>query len=406
MNALGGLELLAPGGDKESLVAAVRFGADAVYVGGKEFSMRVSPANFTLEELYKAVDYAHSRNVKVYLTCNTLPRNDEIERIPEFLARAAECGVDAFIISDLGVLALAKKYAPDVDVHISTQMGVVNFMTARQLHEMGAKRVVLARELSVSDIGEIRAKTSRDLELEVFVHGAMCVSFSGRCLISSYLTGRDANRGDCAQPCRWNYALVEEKRPEEYFSVVENEEGTYFFNSKDLCMIEHLDDLLKAGVSSFKIEGRAKSSYYVSVVTNAYRLAIDKLLADPENYLSEDWVVQEVNKVSHRDYCTGFYYGYPSQIYERGSYISDSLVVAVVEGYENGELIISQRNRFFEGDAAEVLEPRKRPYSIRLENLKDIEGNAVSVANRAAAVIKMPYPNPIEKGSIIRMDKK
>lgn len=390
----------------ESLIAAVRFGADAVYVGGKEFSMRASAGNFTLEELYEAVEYAHSQDVKVYLACNTLPRNDEIDHMPDFLKKVAECKVDAFIISDLGVFSLVKKYAPDVEVHISTQMGVVNFVTAQQLYDMGAKRVVLARELSVSDIAEIRAKTSKDLELEVFVHGAMCVSFSGRCLISNYLTGRDANRGDCAQSCRWKYALVEQKRPGEYLPVVEEKEGTYLFNSKDLCMIEHLDDLFKAGVSSFKIEGRAKSSYYVSVIANAYRLAIDKLLSDPENYSLDDWLVQEVNKVSHREYCTGFYYGYPTQIYKDSSYESDALIVAVVEGYENGELVISQRNRFFEGDTAEVLEPRKKPYPIKLENLTDSEGNAVTVANRAAAIIRMPYPNAIKKGSIIRMDKK
>ncbi len=400
------IELLAPAGDMESLIAAVRFGTDAVYVGGKEFSMRVSPQNFDLGELCKAVEFAHSKNVKVYLTCNTLPRNNEIERMPAFLKGAAECGVDAFIVSDLGVLGLVKEWAPQVDVHVSTQMGVVNYESARRLYDMGAKRVVLAREMSIDEIAEIRYKTPKELELEAFVHGAMCVSFSGRCLISNYMTGRDANRGDCAQPCRWKYALVEEKRPGQYFPVVEDEEGTFFFNSKDLCMIEHLDDLYRAGITSFKIEGRAKSSYYVSVVTNAYRHAVDKLLEDPENFSLDDWIVREVYKVSHREYCTGFYYGYPTQVYDTGGFVSDSLVVAIVEGYENGELVLSQRNRFFDGDIAEVLEPGKKPYPIKLHNLRDEEGNKVAVANRAAAKIIMPYPNPIVPGAIMRMDKK
>ena len=292
-------EILAPAGDMERLQAAVSFGADAVYLAGQEFGMRTSPNNFTQEELVKAVNLAHENNVKVYLTCNTLPRNDEIDRLPEFIQSVANAGVDAFIVADVGVLQLIKKYAPNVDVHISTQAGVVNYLTARTFYELGANRVVLARELTLDDIAEIRAKTDKNLELEVFVHGSMCVSFSGRCLLSSYLTGRDANRGDCAQPCRWKYNLVEENRPGQFFPVFEENGGTYFLNSRDLCMINHIPEVVKAGATSLKIEGRAKSAYYVAVTTNAYRHALDLFL---ENNPLELWISEELEKISHREY--------------------------------------------------------------------------------------------------------
>lgn len=301
-------ELLSPCGDMESFYSAINFGADAVYLAGKEYGMRTASKNFSLEELKAACEFAHSNNRKVYLTCNTLPRNKDVLSIPRFLKACAECGVDAFIIADLGVFELAKKYAPDVERHISTQGGIVNFESANAWYNMGASRVVLARELSLDEIAEIRAKIPKELEIECFVHGAMCVSFSGRCLISSYLTGRDANRGDCAQPCRWKYHLYEENREGQFFAVEENDKGTYLYNSRDLCMIEHIKELCKAGISSFKIEGRAKSAYYTSVITNAYRNAIDEYFDNQTNdeYKVSSWIVEECEKISHRAYNTDF----------------------------------------------------------------------------------------------------
>ncbi|MBQ4100542.1 MAG: U32 family peptidase, partial [Oscillospiraceae bacterium] len=293
----------------ERLVAAVTYGADAVYLGGKAFGMRAASANFSPDDLKTAVDFAHKNGVSVYLTCNTLPHNDEVEKLPDFFDAAKAAGVDALIISDIGVLMAAKKHLPDMEIHISTQAGIVNYLTANEFYNMGAKRVVLARELSLDEIKQIRDKTPPELDIEAFVHGAMCVSFSGRCLLSSYLIGRDANRGECAQPCRWSYRLVEEKRPDLYFPIEETQKGTYILNAKDLCMIEHIDKLVEAGITSLKIEGRAKSAYYVSVVANAYRLAVDEYLKNPVTYKTPDWLVTEVQKVSHRQYSNGFFFG-------------------------------------------------------------------------------------------------
>ena len=399
-------EVLSPAGDMERLLAAVNYGADAVYLAGKEFGMRASPANFDMESLKKAAEICHERNKKIYLTCNTLPRNNEIERIPEFLKQAAEAGVDAFIIADLGVLDIAKKVAPNVDVHISTQTGVVNYETARSLYNMGASRVVLARELSLEEIATIRAKTNPNLEIETFVHGAMCMSYSGRCLISQYMTGRDANRGDCAQPCRWKYSLMEEKRKGEYFPVVEQENGTYFFNSKDLCMIEHIPELLKAGVTSLKIEGRAKSAYYVAVVTNAYKQALLDYYKMGENFELEPWIREEVYKISHRKYSTGFYFGgEPGQIYDNGGYVKDYEVVAVCENYQDGMIEISQRNKFLKGDELEVLMPDKKPFKFTAEKIIDEKGNEMESAPHAMQKLFIPFENEIEKGAYLRKVK-
>lgn len=399
-------EILSPAGDMERLFAAVNYGADAVYLAGKEFGMRASPANFDMESLKKAAEICHEKNKKIYLTCNTLPRNDEIERIPEFLKQAAEAGVDAFIIADLGVLDTAKRVAPNVDVHISTQTGVVNYETARSLYNMGASRVVLARELSLEEIATIRAKTNPNLEIETFVHGAMCMSYSGRCLISQYMTGRDANRGDCAQPCRWKYSLMEEKRKGEYFPVVEQENGTYFFNSKDLCMIEHIPELLKAGVTSLKIEGRAKSAYYVAVVTNAYKQALLNYYKMGENFELEPWIREEVYKISHRKYSTGFYFGgEPGQIYDNGGYVKDYEVVAVCENYQDGMIEISQRNKFLKGDELEVLMPGKKPFKFTAEKIIDEKGNEMESAPHAMQKLFIPFENEIEKGAYLRKVK-
>ena len=396
-------EILAPAGDMERLMAAISYGADAVYLAGKEFGMRTSPNNFGEEDLKKAVEICHKQNIKVYLTCNTLPRNDEIDKLPNFLSFAASVGVDAFIICDLGVLEIAKKVAPNVDIHISTQTGVVNYSTARALYDMGAKRVVLARELSLEDIATIRAKTNPELEIETFVHGAMCVSFSGRCLISSYLTGRDANRGNCAQPCRWKYHLTEEKRKGEYFPVIEDEKGTYFFNSKDLCMINHIPELLKAGITSLKIEGRAKSAYYVAVTTNAYKSALNDYYKEKDNFKLKPWIQEEVYKVSHRKYCTGFYFGdEPGEVYESGGYEKNCDVVAVCDNYKDGVMQISQRNRFFDGDELEILEPGSEPFRFKAENITDEFGNKITSAPHPMQKLFIPIDREVKIGAYIR----
>lgn len=396
-------EVLSPAGDMERFYSAVDFGADAVYLAGKEFGMRTSSQNFDQESLKKATEYAHKNGVRVYLTCNTLPRNDEILRLPKFLEESQDAGVDAFIISDIGVLNLAKKYASEVDIHISTQAGVVNYETANAFYNMGAKRVVLARELSLNDISEIRAKTNKDLELEVFVHGSMCVSFSGRCLISSYLTSRDANRGDCAQPCRWKYHLVEENRKGQYFPVIEDDEGTYLFNSKDLCMIDHIPEIINAGASSLKIEGRAKSAYYVAVTTNAYKHAVNDYYTCLENYKLKPWIKEELDKISHREYNTGFFFGVePGQVYSNGGYIRKYDVVAVCDDYKDGVAIISQRNKFFKGDKLDVLEPKGKPFDIFADQIYDEWNNEVDCAPHAMQKLFIKVDRPIKKGALFR----
>lgn len=395
-------ELLAPAGDMERLNAALNFGANAVYLAGQEFGMRTASANFSNEDLKEAVKLAHSRGVRVHLTCNTIPHNDELARLPDFLAFAQEVGVDAFIMADVGVMALAKKYAPKVDLHISTQAGVTNYITAQAFYDMGAARVVLAREVPLNDIAEIRAKTPKALEVECFVHGAMCMSFSGRCLLSSYMTGRDANRGDCAQPCRWEYALVEKNRQGQYMPIEEDSRGSYILNSRDMCMIEHIPELMQAGVSSFKIEGRAKSAYYVSVITNAYRQAIDSVLQHPDEPIPA-WILEEVNKISHREYSNGFYMNHePGQVTSNGGYVREYDVIAICEGYENGVATLSQRNRFFRGDVADILEAGKQPYEVALENITDEYGNALENAPHAMMRVLLKTERPIAKGAILR----
>lgn len=398
------LEVLAPAGDEERFDAALNYGADAIYLGRKQFGMRSSPMNFDFEQLVSAVDRAHAKGVKVYLTCNTLPRNSEIPEFEQFVREAAEAKIDALIVADIGLLMLVKKYAPDMEIHISTQTGIVNYATARELHNMGAKRVVLARELTLDEVAEIRAKTSPDLDIEAFVHGAMCVSFSGRCLLSQYLVNRDANRGECAQPCRWGYHLMEEKRPGEFFPVYEDEKGTYILNSKDMCMIEHIDKLADAGVMSLKIEGRAKSAYYVTVVTNAYRMAVDEYYKNPDNFRLPDYIRDEVYKVSHRKYCSGFFFGAPeeSQYYENSGYIRNYDVVAVVESCENGIVYCTQRNKFFAGDTVELLAPSQKPVELMLEKLYDEENNEIETANHAMMKFSFRSELTFPKGTVIR----
>ena len=400
---LSDLEVLAPAGDEERFNAAINYGADAVYLGRKQFGMRASPLNFDFEQLCNAVQKAHEKGVKVYLTCNTLPRNNEIPFFEQFVREAVEAKVDAMIVADIGLLMLIKRYAPDMEIHISTQTGIVNYVTARELYNMGAKRVVLARELSLDEIAEIRAKCPDDMDIECFVHGAMCVSFSGRCLLSQYLVNRDANRGECAQPCRWGYHLMEEKRPGEYFPVFEDEKGTYILNAKDMCMIEHIDKLAEVGVTSLKIEGRAKSAYYVAVVTNAYRMAVDEYRKDPYNFKLPDWIRDEVYKVSHRKYSKGFFFGTPeeSQYYENSGYIRNYDVVAVVEECRDGIVYCTQRNRFFAGDKVELLAPSCKPVELVLDTLYDENGEQIETANHAMMKFSFKCGQVFPSGTVI-----
>lgn len=400
-------EVLAPAGDRERLEAALRFGADAVYLGGKLFNMRAGTRSFTQEELAEAVKLTHQMGKRLYLTCNTLLNNEETDLLPRYLAEVHEMGVDAAIVSDIGVLMAAHRAVPQLDLHISTQAGVTNRLTATELFRLGAKRVVLARELPLTEIEELCRRIPRELEVEVFVHGAMCMSVSGRCLLSQYLTGRDANRGACTQPCRWKYALMEEKRPGQYYPVEEDGHYSYILNAKDLCLIEYLDKLAKAGVHSFKIEGRAKSAYYTAVTAGAYRAATDLMWRDPEHYRCPDWLREEVTKVSHRDYTTGFLFGLPEagQCYETGGYIRRWEVAGVVTGYdaENRRLLCVQRNKFAVGQPLELVLPLQGVRTFTPEKLYDAEGQPVDCVPHAAAPFMMDYPEPLPQGTLLRM---
>lgn len=402
-------EVLAPVGDYERLTYAVNYGADAVYLGGTAFGMRAASAKFDFDTMKKAVEYAHARDVKVYLTCNTLPLNSEVDQLADYLRNAQTVGVDAVIVADIGVLMEAKRVIPDMDIHISTQTGIVNYLTANELYRLGAKRVVLARELPLEEIKRIRDKTPPELEIETFVHGAMCMSFSGRCLLSNYMVGRDANRGECAQPCRWGYYLMEEKRPGQYFPIFEDEKGSYILNAKDMCMIEYIDKVIDAGVTSLKIEGRAKSFYYVAVVTNAYRQAVDLYKKDPKNFKLPSWIEEETRKVSHRQYSTGFYFGRPEegQYYENGGYVRQWDVVAVVDKTEGDVLYCTQRNKFSVGEEVEIIRPfatlEDRTVTYQVTEITDELGNKRESANNAMMKFTMPAKGlNLPQGSIIR----
>ena len=394
------IELLAPAGDMERLQMAAAYGADAVYLAGTTFGMRSFAGNFTPEALKEAVELCHRRGIRVHVTCNTMPRNNEVARLPEWLEYLDSLGVDAIILADVGTLALAAVHAPHVERHISTQASVVNYQSARAWHQLGAKRVILARELSLDEIREIRDKTPPELELEVFAHGAMCVSYSGRCLLSNYMTGRDSNRGACAQPCRYQYALMEEKRPGEYFPVFEDEKGTYILNSRDMCMIDHLDDLLDVGLSSLKIEGRVKSAYYAAVVTGAYRHCLDDAAAGrPIDPVWRD----EVEHVSHRPYSTGFYYGYPGQYYENSRYIREWQVVALVtECDAAGNAVISLRNKFRTGDTVELVGPDLRPFSVTVPEMRDECGAVVEEPRNPQMLLKLKLPCHVPPMTLVR----
>ena len=393
-------ELLCPAGDWERLELAVAYGADAVYLAGTAFGMRAFAGNFSPEDLPRAVAYAHDRGVRVHVTVNTMPRNGEVERLPAYLEQLDAAGVDALILADLGAFTLAGKYAPRCERHVSTQQSIGNYETARAWYDLGARRVVLARELSLAEIAEIRAKTPPELEIETFCHGAMCVSYSGRCLLSNYMTGRDSNRGACAQPCRYQYALMEEKRPGEYFPVFEDEKGTYILNSRDMCMIDHLDTVLDAGIDCLKIEGRAKSGYYAAIVTGAYRHVLDDVAAGrPVDPVWRD----EVEHVSHRPYSTGFYFGQPGQYTANGRYIRDWQICAVVESCTpEGLATLSLRNKFAAGDTVEVVGPDSKPFSMVVPPMEDLEGNALLEPKTPQSRFTMRLPRPVPPLSFVR----
>ena len=393
-------ELLSPAGDWEKLRMAVLYGADAVYLAGTSFGMRSFAGNFSDEELPRAVRFAHEHGVKVHATVNTMPRWDEAEQLPAHLEKLDATGVDALILADLGAFTLAGKYAPRCQRHISTQQSVANHVCAQAWYDLGASRVVLAREVSLTEIAAIRQRVSPQLELEAFCHGAMCVSYSGRCLLSNYMTGRDSNRGQCAQPCRYQYALMEEKRPGEYFPVFEDEKGTYIMNSRDMCMIDHLDDLMAAGVDCLKIEGRAKSAYYAAIVTGAYRHCLDAAAAgEPLDPVWRD----EVEHISHRHYSTGFFYGRPGQYYEDARYLRDWQICAVVtDCTPDGVATMSLRNKFAAGDTVEIVGPDTKPFTITVPAMRGPEGEVLLEPKTPQMTFTMELPQAVPPMSFIR----
>ncbi len=402
-------ELLAPAGNLSKLKMALRYGADAVYIGGEAFSLRVAADNFTLAEMKEGVAFAHNMGKKVYLTANVIPHNRDIDDYREYLSQIREVGLDAIILSDLGMFSVTRELAPELEIHISTQANNVNYQSARMWRELGAKRVILAREMSLEEIREIREKTQPDLELEAFVHGAMCISYSGRCLLSNYMAGRDGNGGACAHPCRWKYYLMEETRPGEYMPVFENERGTFIYNSKDLCMIDHIGDLVQAGLTSLKIEGRVKSEFYVATVVKAYRQAIDAYFEDPTAAADPTWR-EELTKVSHRDYTTGFYFGRPGgteQHYESSSYIRKYDMVGLVTGYdpETGMAEVIQKNRIFLGSEVEFLRPVGQFFKQKITVMQDADGKPLEVANRPQSKIYIKTDQPVEADTFLRQEK-
>lgn len=402
------IELLAPAGDPYKLKIALKYGADAVYLGGEAFGLRSAAGNFTPDEMREGIAYAHGLGRKVYVTANIIPHEADLPAMERYFADIAAMGADAVLISDPGAFDICRAAAPELPIHISTQANNTNSASAAFWKRQGASRVVLARELSLAEIRAVAAKA--DCEIEVFVHGAMCVSYSGRCLLSNYMANRDGNHGLCAQPCRWSYALVEEKRPGQYFPIYENERGTFILNSRDLCMIDHIPELVESGVTSLKIEGRVKSEYYVATVVQAYRSALDAYLADPQGYSFDPALYAEVCKVSHRAYSTGFFFGRPDeggQTYGTSSYIREYDVVGIVEDYDpaTGMAKISQRNRFFAGDEVEVISPGEPWFAQTVERMTDADGNEISAARHAAMTLYIRMSRPVVRDAMLRKKK-
>lgn len=404
------VELLAPAGDLERLKVAIMYGADAVYLGGQIFGLRAAAKNFSYEDLAEGVRFAHERGVKVYVTANIIPHNEDLEGFPEYLEQIYKIGVDAVIVSDPGTFSIIKETVPNMEVHISTQANNTNHMTAKFWGSLGASRVVLARELNFKEIKEIRDNIPEDLELEAFVHGAMCMSYSGRCLLSNYMANRDANRGECAQPCRWKYNLVEEKRPGEYIQVIEDEKGTYFMNSKDLCMIEYIPEIIESGITSLKIEGRMKTTYYVAMVVKAYRAAIDSYYDNPNNWEFNPKWMEELKKASHREFTTGFYLNKPGHTehhYDNTSYVRDYSFIGIVKDYDETNKIatIEQRNRFFLGDQIEITGP-KEDVAMTIKEMWDEDMNPIDVAPHPQQIIKIRVEVPVSENYILRKEIK
>lgn len=399
-------EVLAPASSLEVLKTAVYYGADAVYIGGEMYGLRAKAKNFSKEDMAEGIRFAHEHGKKVYVTANITAHDRDLEGVQKYFEELKEIGPDALIISDPGVFQIATEICPEIDIHISTQANNVNYRTFQFWHKLGATRVVTARELSIKEIADIDAHIPEDLEIETFVHGAMCISYSGRCLLSNYFTGRDANLGACTHPCRWKYYIMEENRPGEYLPVEENERGTYIFNSKDLCMIEHIPELVAAGVDSFKIEGRAKSAYYTAVVTHAYRQAMDAYFAHPSpDFRVPDWVLAEMEKMSHRVYTTGFNFGplQNGQELNTGGYVRNWDVCALYRDQQGNRLIVDQRNRFFEGDVLEVLEPGQKPYTLTVRDLvREADGTRTEAANKATEVYSFAVDRPVSPDAILR----
>lgn len=403
------IELLAPAGDINKLKTAVEYGADAVYLGGESFGLRKASKNFSMEDIKWATDYLHERGKKIHVTLNIIPHNHDMEGVEDYIKELYENGVDALIVADPGMFMKVKEVAPDFPIHISTQGSVTNVETVKFWQKLGAERVVMARELSLKEVADIIKEVGDSIEVETFAHGAMCMSYSGRCLLSNYMTGRDANMGDCAQPCRYKYHLVEEKRPGEYFPIEEHDEGTFIMNSKDLCMIEHIDEMIEAGIASLKIEGRVKSEYYLATVIRSYRMAIDAYYKDPENYKYDPSLLEEIKKVSHRDFTTGFFFGQAnenSQVYKDNSYIRGYDFVGIVLDYDEETKIatIEQRNRVFVGEEIEIFGPGVKHFDYKIEKMLDDKDREIDVANKAKQIFKIKIDQPIKKGFILRRE--
>lgn len=403
------IELLAPAGDINKLKTAVEYGADAVYLGGESFGLRKASKNFSMEDIKWATNYLHERGKKIHVTLNIIPHNHDMEGVEDYIKDLYEIGVDALIVADPGMFMKVKEVAPDFPIHISTQGSVTNVETVKFWQKLGAERVVMARELSLKEVADIIKEVGDSIEVETFAHGAMCMSYSGRCLLSNYMTGRDANMGDCAQPCRYKYHLVEEKRPGEYFPIEEHDEGTFIMNSKDLCMIEHIDEMIEAGIASLKIEGRVKSEYYLATVIRSYRMAIDAYYRDPENYKYDPSLLEEIKKVSHRDFTTGFFFGQAnenSQVYKDNSYIRGYDFVGIVLDYDEDTKIatIEQRNRVFVGEEIEIFGPGVKHFDYKIEKMLDDKDREIDVANKAKQIFKIKIDQPIKKGFILRRE--
>ncbi len=401
------VELLAPAGDLNKLKTAINYGADAVYLGGESFGLRKASKNFTMEEIAEGVKYAHDRGKKVHVTLNIIPHNKDIVGVEDYVRELYNIGVDALIVADPGMIMKVQEAEPRMNIHISTQGSVTNSSTVKFWDKMGAERVVLARELSLEEIKGIIEDTNNEVQIETFAHGAMCMSYSGRCLLSNYMTGRDANMGDCSQACRYKYHLVEEKRPGEYFPIEEHEEGTFIMNSKDLCMIQDVHKLIEAGITSLKIEGRVKSEYYLATIIRTYRMAIDSYYADPENYEFDPYLLEEVKKVSHRDFTTGFYFGQAnqdSQVYETNSYIRGYDFIGLVLDYDEKTKIatVEQRNRIFKGEEIEIFGPGIRQIDQTITEMYDKNDKEIEVANRALQIFKIKVDEKIQPGYMIR----